>query len=219
MVRHWLIIKGFIVWFRRRPMKKRKNTVAGIIIIVLGIALIAGVIIYVLYVSKDQPQYFINAKRAKGNLLLNSIRSYDLENGYPEIAEEVMELNSAIMHLYYGRIVSDNSLIRELVDTQRLIFDDVLLELNTAESQWEKIVRDAETLYNENVYIYQIDQGVAFYSTEQDMCIVPITITLINYEKVYWNYFLSLDDQGRWKIYTWQRTDKYFQPLEEAAAS
>lgn len=195
-------------------MKHRKSLIAGIIILVVGVALIGGTIVYGIDRSKNSDQKFYQNSRSTGQRLYDKALAY-MENGYPETAEDVIDLNNIIMQLYYGKIVSSDELIRELVTMQRQLFSDYLLENNDFEDQYANVLESADILYEKKVYIYNIEAGSVFYSSGGDMCSVPITEFMNNYEKMYWNYYLKLDDEGHWKIHNYQRTDKSFRNVIE----
>ena len=187
----------------------RVSTGVAVLIAVVGVAAIAGIILFVVVSGRNQPQHFYFERRSMGQRLLAEIEEYDLVNGYPETAEEVIYLNNLLMRMFYGKIVSDTDLLYKLVGIQRQLFSSDLTTKNSHQSQWETILDDTEELYGNNVYLYLIDVGVVFTSNEADMCSIPLTFTMINYETLYWNYVLKLEN-GQWKIHVFNRTDSTF---------
>ena len=187
----------------------RLKPITAIIIVVLGIAAIGSIFISIYVQNRDRPQLFYIQRRSMGQRLLDEVRTYDLVNHYPETVEEVMHLYSILRRMIYGRMVSDDELLYELVGLQRHLLCDFLTQNNTHRDQWLQVLEDTSVLYESNVFIHSIDKGLIFISAEEDMCIVPLTFTMINHEAMYWNYFLKLE-HGRWKIHDFKRMDSTF---------
>ncbi|MDR1704429.1 MAG: hypothetical protein LBS19_07050 [Clostridiales bacterium] len=199
-------------------MPHRINKTLGIIILVVSFSVITGGVGYIAWYSSQQPHYFVIEKKSLGDTLYRRLQEYDLENYYPETAEEVMEINNLLRRLMYGNIVADKDFIRVLVGYQRMLFDDVLLEANSLDTQTQKVIESGEMLYRNKISLYSSSIGTVFESDEVEMCIAPITEAMVNYEGLYWNYYLKKDADGRWKIYTWERTDRSFRNVIEDGA-
>lgn len=194
---------------------RKRNTVIGVVCIVIGVVAFSAIFAFASYRYKNTPQNFYDNRRGSAEKLYDEVTAHDLDGGYPGTAEEVVNLNNKIVQLYYGKMVKNEEILTELVDIQRKLFADELLDKNPRENQVETLLEAIDELYSQNVYVYKIEQGITYYSSNVNMCIVPVTQTLINYENVYWNYFLRQDADGRWKIYTYMRADENFRTLEE----
>ena len=192
------------------PTKYRIRPLAAVAILLIGIMTLGGIIAFAVVQSQNNTQYFFHYRRNLAARLLDEDRSYDLINNYPPSADAVIALNNRIMMLYFGRMVNNDDLLRELVDVQQHLFSTYLQRHNNPHSRWEIIRESKEIMFAENVYLHSINVGLAFRSDRVDMYVLPITHTMINYQNIFWNYFVYLDASGRWKIYNFQRTDATF---------
>jgi len=186
----------------------------AIVIILLGVALIGGIIYYIFVQNRDTTRYFYLERRSTGQRILNEIHSYDLIRDYPDTPQEVIRLNNLLMQMIYGRIVSNDDLLYELVGIQQMIFSDFIQTNNSHQSRFEILFEDTAFMYENNIYLWSIEPGLFFESDELNMASVPITMTFVTNSvnwprEMYWNYFLR-HENGRWKIYDMKRMDSTF---------
>ena len=186
---------------------------AAVLIIVVALAAMGTFIVYGINQSRNTPQHFFPLRRNLAARLLNEVRDHDLINNYPETALDVILLNNNFLMLYHGQMVSDPDLLWELIGIQRHLFSDSLMTNNSHQQQFDSIWESINTRHPHNVYVNSIEVGQSFRSGRVDMYVFPITMRMVNYDNLYWNYFVYLDDSGRWRIANYDRTDSTFRNI------
>jgi hypothetical protein len=192
---------------------KRVGPAGAFLIILVGVLILGGAVYYMYMLNRDRPQPFFIERRGTGQRLMAQVEEFDLENNYPGSPEEVIGLYVLLYELIYGRIVESPELLWDLVGMQRQIFGRYLVENNTHQEQFDLIREETEWMFDNAIRIHSVHVGVFFESDVLHMASVPITKTMINNPEgdstLFFNYFLALED-GRWKIYNWERTDGTF---------
>ncbi|KAI4453648.1 Thioredoxin [Holotrichia oblita] len=182
-----------------RQKKKKITTIAGFLIIIIGVVTVVSIILYT-YINREK-EYFVFSKKNLATRLYNEVMNYDFENDYPESASEVMEFNNKITLLIYGKMLLDNELLPGLLEKQRMLYSESLLSSITYDEQYENLVKGLE-VYNQNKTIcYDINQESPQNIPDHENMVSINTIwQTSNMGKVMWMYTLEENDAGQYKI-------------------
>ena len=174
-----------------------------ILIIVIFACLIIGSYYY--FAKKDSSE--------KTNLdptsELSQVMYKDLDNSYPSTPREVIGFYSRILMCYYNEEYT-NDQFEILVEQARKLLDDELLDSNPIEKHVTNLTKEVEDYKSKKLTIisYTLDDSkdVVYFDYEGDKCAGIKSSYFMkrnseSFEKVYHQYFLRKDDNGRWKIY------------------
>lgn len=134
----------------------------------------------------------------------------DLEMDYPSTPREVIVQFNKIIACYYDGKLDDETL-RKIMNQQRVLFDQELLEANSIDSQLEEL--KAEILDYQETKRVIVSSSVAKSSTVKywsdegkDYAGIIASYTLKDSEvvKTHETYVLRKDDQGKWRILGWE---------------
>jgi uncharacterized protein YhfF len=152
-----------------------------------------------------------NAEKSELEILL----SKDIQNNYPSTPKEVIKLYSRITKNLYNEKHDDDT-IKKLADQLRVLMDDELLEQN----QYEEYLLDIKveiTGYRKSnrtfmSYMIEGNNSVEYWESEdKEYASIVASYTLKeknDYTKVYEEFILRKDSEGKWKILGWEVTDK-----------
>lgn len=184
---------------------KGTNTKIGIVIIILGVAFFAWLMNYSYIRYKELPNNFSASRKNMGEKLYDTVVSRDLTNQYPTEPFAVMDLYKDTVLLLYGDIIINDDLLKEVIGIQRQFWSDELLSTTTEQQQFDNLKESLNTLYEKKVRVTKIDVTSTNYDPfNQDICTVNLSEYAINLNRLEWIYYLIKDDDGNWKINTWE---------------
>lgn len=178
------------------------------VILTIVTLLVIGAYYYCTRIEKDN-----NEKMATQNEIAQ-ITSKDLELNYPSTPKAVVTYYSDIISVIYKIDMKDEELAK--VATQmRGLFDEELLLVNSYNAYLDSLKLDIELYKSADRYIsgYEVENGYNIeYITYQDEDYAKVDVLYYvregsNLKRVYEEYTLREDEDGRWKILFWELTD------------
>jgi len=200
-------------------MNSKKNTIMTIVFVIVFAVAIFGAYFFVKNLSDKRSKE--KAEKEAQPTEIQLILAIDINNNYPETARTLLKL--------YGRIVTaiynDNPTDAELSGLQmqlRKLFDEELLEQNSIPAQLSSLKLDIMDYQDKGRKIesFQADSANnAEYSTvdEKKYCRMFTSVTLVEKSyvgKVYEEFILRQDQDGKWKILGWRRVDENGLPMD-----
>lgn len=174
--------------------------------LIVALLVIAGLGYYIHLNNKSTNRREISKKTEKDILL-----DYDFQNDYPKTVRETVKLHCRYLKSAYSGEFTEDELFT--VNQQiRNLFDDELLEFNTAEVQLQNL-KDEIKLYEDSKWKF-VSYSLAEASqvennTEGGKEYAKIKVTIVlNMEasrvSTDEEYILRKDGEGNWKIMGWQ---------------
>jgi len=189
--------------------KTKKNYLPGIIILILGLAIIIGILAYSYYSAATYDSPFFPERRTMGQRLYAETLARDLQIAYPQTPEELMALHSAASFLLYGDFTDDADFLVDVINWQRQMYSPELLAANPPDTQLENLLDAIAFLYETGITPRRPEIiSVRFYYLDQ--AAVHMRQVMVHYDNLYWVYFLETNEDDRWKIMGWVRTDYTF---------
>ena len=191
-------------------MKKKNLAKLAGSLILLGIA-----VLVVFYWLNNRPDDSIFSKDGEKNTEAQAILAKDLDRNYPATVREVVRLYSRITKCWYSETISEEELA-DLARMQRSLFDEELLEENPLSEFTERLKKEVTAAKEEkrimSSYKVQKESSVKKWKAEEGSfaSIIAYFVTRINkkgYEYTYEEFLLREDENGRWKIVGWQKTE------------
>lgn len=139
----------------------------------------------------------------------------DLEMVYPATPTEVLRLHLRITKCLYNDKLSKEK-TDDLVNQARMLYDEELLEKNPVEDQIKIIGKEIEKFHEIDkelkTYIIESKEDIKYW-TEEDIEYVSIVASTSFTEskeivKVFEEFILRRDEDGKWKILGWYLSDK-----------
>lgn len=183
--------------------KERRNKM---LVVVIGTIILVA--LYLFFTNKDNKK----AEQAAITEQVREVLGTDLEMDYPGTPREVIIQFNKIIACYYENKL-DEKTTEKIMEKQRTLFDQELLEANSFDSQLE--VLQEEVLDYENSKRVIVSSSVAksssvkYWSAEsKDYAGIVASYTLKDDKVVrtYETYILRKDDQGKWRILGWEVT-------------
>ena len=190
-------------------MKKKKSTVITVIIMIL---LAVGVVIGYFYVSDRRSKE--SEERESVQTEIEKLLEKNLNTSYPATPREVVKVYSRMMKCFYNEERTEDQVEQMLVKL-RLLYDAELLQENTYNAQLEELWEEIKEYKacKRTIISYQIEKAgdmitwtdeerdyarlIAYYTQKEDT----------EYLKVYEEFILRKDTEGRWKILSWRLAD------------
>ena len=199
---------------------KNKQTSKGInkyviILIIFLIAVVIGSIILFKtnsYNSSSGPNYsdFNSDKYASASKLYETVVNYDYLYSYPETVEEVMELYVGSVELLYGDLITNDELLINVINAQRNLYSNEVLELTTAEEQYNGVVADRNLYEESDIYLTSTKVDSVYYDFyDTNLATANVIFYFKNAPPEYKKFYLKNID-GQWKIVSWVLTDEYW---------
>ena len=193
-------------------VNKKKNLVPALIVIILGLAIIIGIIAYSIYVSANVTSPFVPERQRAAERLYEETLARDLAAYYPQSPEELMNLYAAAMFFLYGNFIADEDFMLDVLDWQRQMLHPYLLEINPPQYQFANLVAAIEALNESGISPRRAEiTATRFDFANHRRAEVHLRQVMVHYEKMYWVYFLETDEDDKWRILGWVRTDNTFQ--------
>ncbi len=187
-----------------------KNT----LLTVLLMSVFAAVIIYAYFYINNVTKPLIPdtiRKKTEAEILIEK----DLELAYPATPTEVLRLHLRITKsLYNDKLTKEE--INDLVNQERMLYDEELLEKNPVESQIRIINEEIDKFHevDKELTNYLIENKEDFnYWIEEDVEYASIVASISFAEskeiiKVFEQFTLRRDENGQWRILGWELSDK-----------
>lgn len=190
-------------------MKKKKNTIATVLVMLV----FAGVIVggyFIISARKNADNY----EGGKDKTEVDHLLEKNLDSSYPATAREVVKFYSRILKCYYNEALTEQQL-GGLLDQMRKLFDAELLAENPRETHLADLQEEIKDFAARDCTVtsYQVQQAgnIVTWSDEgKDYSRVIVSYTEKEdkyYLKVYEEFILRKDGNGKWKILGWQQTD------------
>jgi len=184
-------------------MKKKSGRLAGIIIVLVGLAGISAIFLY-LYLNRGEQNFSTNRQKA-AERLYSDITEYDYKNRYPTDAAGVLELNNNINLMIYGGMLANNNLLESLVEKQRLLFSDTLLEAVSQKNQVSNLEKALEEYKQNKTVCYSITTSEIGQSPDdENVTVASVVWQTNNMGYITWEYQLIQNEDGQYKISRFQ---------------
>ena len=180
-------------------MKPKNNYIAGVIVIIIGVCVIAGIVFYGLNQSRDEN--FASQHLTRARRLYERITSVDLVNDYPQTVEAVVDLFNDIALMLESDMVINPDIKRELLIIQRQLYTSELLDANPFEAQFQNLLSNTQTLMEEGFVTAGFRRGESRLDEfHQNRMIVRVWQRIRDVGDVQWDYHMRRQD-GRWKFH------------------
>jgi hypothetical protein len=164
----------------------------------------------------DEGRRFNKDKEVPASRAYDRLMSMDPETSYPTSPEGVMDFFNEAFYLMYSNSIIDDGTLFEVMARQRDVYSDDLRVLNPKEIQFAQLKSDLESLYAENSICLAVERkGTVYDESRPGECVVQVMIYYNTFGAIYRNYFLTLDDDGHWRVNAWQTTDESFAIVEQ----
>ena len=188
-------------------MKKKSTVITVIVMLLVAAAIVAG---YFIISARKNKENYEGGERTELDILLEK----DLDKSYPLTSREVIKFYSRILKCYYNEELTEEQL-GGLLDQMRGLFDEEFLAQNPRDtnlSELEEEIRDFAARKCK-ITSYQVQQSgniVTWTDEEKEYARVIASYTQQEdrkYFKVYEEFILRKDENGKWKILGWYLTD------------
>jgi len=178
--------------------RKKQSRAIGIAIIIAGVLIIAA-LIYFLSINQG-PQYFVYYKKNQATKLYDEIMAYDYSN--LNTPESILDVNNKISLLLYGDMLTNDELLPGILQKQRLLYDDALLEINSFEDQLSALTKGLkEYKANKTVcYDVSVTRPPTLSQDYDNIYIATIEWQTNNMGKINWEYALIKKEDGQFRI-------------------
>ncbi len=188
-------------------MKKKSTVITVIVMLLVAAAIVAG---YFIISARKNKENYEGGERTELDILLEK----DLDKSYPLTSREVIKFYSRILKCYYNEELTEEQL-GGLLDQMRGLFDEEFLAQNPRDthlSELEEEIRDFAARKC-TITSYQVQESgniVTWTDEEKEYARVIASYTQQEdrqYLKVYEEFILRKDENGKWKILGWYLTD------------
>jgi hypothetical protein len=193
--------------YMSKPNKKTANTIGFMIVFSI-------IVIAVFFYVRTRTTPIFTAPVTK-TTELESLMSKDINNEYPSSPKEVLNLyNRYIKIVHSGKLEDDK--VNKLADQMLTLYDEELISTKTKE-QYLLDLKVEITDYKSAGRIIMNDvvgdSKDTFYwkEAEKEYASLSTSYTIKenrDYSKVYENFILRKDAEGKWKILGWKLTEK-----------
>ncbi len=193
--------------------KNKRDINKSTLITVLAMSIIAAIIIFsYYYIQTTTKPLFPNMSgdKSEAQILIEK----DLELAYPATPREVMRLFLRVTKCLYNDDLTEEE-IESLVSKLREINDEELLEINTLENQIIILKEEIDEFKEENKklsnYSIEESESIVYWTKDgRDYASVLVSSTFTKSKeliKVYEDFTLRRDEDGKWKILGWSLSD------------
>lgn len=136
---------------------------------------------------------------------------YLTKDNYPDNPYDVISLYLEAYSLIYGDFISNQEVISILLEQQRLLLDETILNRNSLSSQKKSLFESLGYLIESNFRISYIEIEEPYFTSEDENEVAVKVIKVDNNQEVYnFKYYLKLDSDGYWKITNWERDNNKY---------
>lgn len=187
-----------------------KNTLLTVLLMSVFVVVVIYAYYYINNVTKPIIPDTIR-KKTEAEILIEK----DLELAYPATPTEVLRLHLRITKCLYNDKLTKEE-IDDLVNQERILYDEELLEKNPVESQVRIINEEIERFHEADKeitnYLIENKENIKYW-TEEDIEYASIVASISFAEskeiiKVFEEFTLRRDENGQWKILGWELSDK-----------
>ncbi|MCL2575112.1 MAG: hypothetical protein FWE33_01640 [Defluviitaleaceae bacterium] len=194
--------------------KKQLQTVAFIIILIIGIAGIGGIIYYAVYSDSLIERPFVPERRQTAERMYRETVGIDLSQDYPANPRDLMELYAITHQFLYGNFIALDWMFMEVIEFQRQLFSQELRSANSSAEQFNNLMKDIELISEQGgrvlrAQIYEFTIGYG----EDDEALMQVRHRFAQHDDLFRLYHLILDDDGYWRINSWIEADEHFNPI------
>lgn len=190
-------------------MSKKGNNVIGILVIILIILTIGGFFAYYNIKNGETKGYFKKEEVSVAQPLYDKIMALN-EEEYPKTPEEVVILFTDVSKLIYGDKIKDMSIVSSILEKQRLLLSNDLVDTNSLQEQTENVLAIIENLNANKVKITSIDVKPTVYDQKNNSkSYVKVDTKDSLFQTYYQIYYLELEGD-KWKITGWYNTDENY---------
>ncbi len=185
-------------------------TKSGIVKLIILLSVI-GVVVLGMYLTlhRSEGKEGSQGKNAEAQAILQK----DMTRNYPANVREVVRLYSRISQCFYTEKISEDE-FGKLLDMQRLMYDEELLEQNPRDTHQlnlqAELERAKKNSYTMIRYQVQKQSSVKEWEADGDKFSSIIACYTMkkdkSYEKTYEEFLLREDENGLWKIVGWRVT-------------
>lgn len=210
-----------------KSRKKSKNSnsatkLIALLLLILGISLILGLVFVSLNQKESLSYYFTKETNNSSEKIYNNLLNLTEEN-YPDTPEKVVEIYTDSYKLLYGGRIKEeylNELIPIILEKQRILFSNELVNSNPVEQQIQFVKENVEFFQKEKLKIVSININPPIYD-QNDNNLVYFNITMQDNSKptethsqnYYFKYHLKKDSNNKWHIIGFYPTDSEFNKL------
>ena len=188
-------------------MKKKSTVITVIVMLLVAAAIVAG---YFIISARKNKENYEGGERTELDILLEK----DLDKSYPLTSREVIKFYSRILKCYYNEELTEEQL-GGLLDKMRGLFDEEFLAQNPRDTHLSELEEEIGDFAARKCKItsYQVQQSgniVTWTDEEKEYARVIASYTQQEdrkYFKVYEEFILRKDENGKWKILGWYLTD------------
>lgn len=187
-----------------------KNTLLTVLLMSVFVVVVIYAYYYINNVTKPIIPDTIR-KKTEAEILIEK----DIELAYPATPTEVLRLHLRITKCLYNDKLTKEE-IDDLVNQERILYDEELLEKNPVESQVRIINEEIERFHEADKeitnYLIENKENIKYW-TEEDIEYASIVASISFAEskeiiKVFEEFTLRRDEDGQWKILGWELSDK-----------
>ena len=191
--------------------KKTQNPV-----VLTGIMIaVAALIIAGFFILRDRAAKKQENKKSKNEV--QKLIEMNLDENYPGNAREVLKIHNRLMKCYYNEELTETE-IRKLSAQNYKLFDKELMEKNPYEDYLKRLIKDIANY--KTLKITVINTSIQDFSEAErevkggyNFCNL-LTSYFLKEESarktVNHKFYLREDDDGKWKILFWEKTEKTF---------
>ena len=143
---------------------------------------------------------------------IRNILELDLENEYPDNPYDVIQINSMITKVYYLFETKDE-VLEEIIEKQRLLYSQELLDANPQKVQFERVKKEIEDYADRERVIISweivenIDEIEYYYEDNKQLCNINVVYYIMENEEssinVHHEYILIKEDDN-WSVLGWE---------------
>lgn len=196
-------------------MSKKANNIIGILFIILIICILAGFFIVAFFKNDDTSGYFNKEDKVNAEVIYKKVMSINQED-YPTSPEDVVSLYTEGYKLLYGDKIKDTSIVGTILEKQRILLSDEILEKNSFEEQLKNVLDSIQNLKDNKVKVTSVEINSTMYDPrDSNISYVRVNTRDNLFQIYYYLYYLQREEDGKWKITGWYNTDKDYNIIEQ----
>lgn len=142
---------------------------------------------------------------------LDSDIFYLTDENYPDNPYDVASLYLEGYALIYGSFMDNEEVISIIIEQQRKLLAESILKRNTLSNQIKSVLISLEYLKLNSFEIKEINIDQPYPATEEGDEVVVKAIKIGTDGETYtFKYYLKQDDEGKWKITSWENENDKF---------
>ncbi len=190
----------------RVAVKKRNDTALAVMLSFIAVLAVGSLIAYAAYNSGGKPRVFRAEKEGFAQRLYSSAMDVDANTGteadaiYPQTPDLVVEKYNELFELMYGEMIIDDETFKKVLEKQRTLFSDEILNRNSFDIQLKNVKDATEKLYSQNKRCIGTKQDAFVYENGRTNAgIIRVTHYYNGDDPIFWDFRLEKQN-GQWKI-------------------